>query len=197
MIERIKNILVNSKQEWQVIAEEKKSIAELYTSYILWLAAIGPLASIIGMSLLGVRVPLVGIYRVPLGTAIVQAVVSYALMLLGIGILAYVIDFLAPNFAGEKNLIQAFKVATYSATASFLGGIFSIWPALGILGLLAGFYSIYLLYLGLPLLMKVPQEKALIYTIAVILITVVIYIILGALSSFIIPYPGSIKPMGY
>lgn len=188
--ERVKNILLQPKSEWQIISAEKTTIAELYKSYIVLLAAIGPIASIIGMSIVGVSMPFVGTYRVPLSTSISHAVVNYALTLVGVYVLSLIINALASTFSGEKDSIQALKVAAYSSTAAWLAGIFALIPMLSLLGLV-GLYSLYLLYLGLPALMKAPQEKAVIYTVVVVISAIVIFFIVGAISNAFISIPSS------
>ena len=52
-------------------------------------------------------------------------------------------------------------------------------PALSFLQIL-GLYSLYLLYLGLPLLMKAPEERALVYTVVVIVVGMVIMAVISA-----------------
>ena len=187
--ERVKNIILQPAQEWRVIEKEPTTTSKLYTSYIMILAAIGPVASIIGLSIFGVSTPLTGTYRLPLGSVIGHAVASYALALAGVYVFGLVINALAPTFLGTKNEIQALKVAAYSSTASWLAGIFMVVPALSFLQIL-GLYSLYLLYLGLPLLMKVPEEKALVYTVVVIVVGMVIMVLIGAISGLLLSYPG-------
>jgi hypothetical protein len=187
--DRAKRLVLQPKQEWQVIATEATTTGQLYTNYIMPLAAIGPIASIIGMSLFGITVPFVGTYRVPIGTAITHSIISYVFTLAGIFILALIIDALAPSFLGEKSQIQALKVAAYSCTAAWLGGIFSLIPSISILAIIPGIYSLYLLYLGLPVLMKSPQDKALGYTIVVLIVAIVIFLLIGAVSSAFVSYP--------
>jgi hypothetical protein len=189
LVDRVKGIIVSPKQEWETIAGEKTSIAELYTSYILILAAIGPVAYFIGMSVVGINLPFFGTYRMPIVSALVAAVVQYGLTLASVYILAFIIDALAPTFSGEKNLNQAFKVATYTATPSWLVGIFGIIPALGLLKIL-GLYGLYLLFLGLPVLMKSPKEKAVGYTVTVIIAAIIIFILIGVITSLFISYPS-------
>lgn len=179
LMDRVKKILLQPKQEWPVIEAEQATVGGLYTGYIIPLAAIGPLASLIGWSVFGMRIPFVGSMRIPMGVGIRNAVVVYVLGLVGVFVLALIIDALAPTFSGQKNQIQALKVAAYSYTAAWVGGIFSLIPALAILGLLAGLYSLYLLYLGLPILMKAPQEKAVGYTVVVIIVAIVLYFVIG------------------
>jgi len=187
--ERVKNIILQPAQEWKVIEKEPTTTSELYTSYIIILAAIGPVASIIGLTLFGVSTPLTGAYRLPIGSVIGHAVVSYALALAGVYVFGLVINALAPTFLGAKNEIQALKVAAYSSTAAWLAGVFMVVPALSFLQIL-GLYSLYLLYLGLPLLMKAPEEKALVYTVVVIVVGMVIMALIGAISGLLLSYPG-------
>jgi hypothetical protein len=194
LVDRIKGILLKPKQEWQTISGETTTIPELYKAYIIILAAIGPVASIIGMSIVGISLPFVGSFRIPITTSIASAVVHYILTLVGVYILALIIDALAPTFSGEKNINQAFKVATYSYTPGWLAGIFTIIPALSILSIL-GLYGLYLLYLGLPVLMKSPQEKSLGYTVAVIVAAIIIFVVIGIVSRVFISYPTPNMPM--
>ena len=163
LMERAKNIVLQPKTEWPVIDAEQTSTGALYTGYIIPLAAIGPIAQIIGWSVFGMSLPFVGTFRIPIGYAVRTAVITYVASLIGTFVLALIIDALAPTFGGQKNQMQALKVAAYSSTAAWLAGIFGIIPALAILGLL-GLYSLYLLFLGLPILMKAPEDKAMGYT---------------------------------
>ena len=183
LVERAKRLLLTPVPEWQVIDAETTTAGELYTQYIVPLAAIGPIARVIGFALIGVHVPFSGVvYRTPIGRAVVGAVVSYVLALAGVFVLAMIIDMLAPTFGGTKNRIQALKVAAYSSTAAWLAGVFAILPGLSILGIL-GLYSIYLLYVGLPILMKSPSDKAGAYTVVVILVAVVLFMLIGVVGT--------------
>jgi hypothetical protein len=193
LVERVKGILLKPKEEWQTISGETTTIPELYKTYIVILAAIGPVASIIGMSIVGISLPFVGSFRIPITTSIASAVVHYILTLVGVYILALIIDALAPTFSGEKSINQAFKVATYSYTPGWVVGVIAIIPALSILGIL-GLYGLYLLYLGLPILMKSPKEKSLGYTIAVIIAAIVIFVVISYISRVFISYPTPSMP---
>lgn len=179
IIERAKNILLKPKETWAVIDTEPATTQSIYMPYVLVLAAIGPIAQLIGGQVFGYGAFGISFYP-PIGAALVSAILSYGLALATTFALSLVIDGLAPNFGGQKNQVQALKVAAYSATAGWLAGIFSLIPSLAILGLL-GLYSLYLLYLGLPTLMKVPQDKAMGYTVVVIIVAVVLFLIVGAI----------------
>ena len=180
LVERAKHMLLTPRAEWEVIDSEPATPAALYTGYVIPLAAIGPIAQLIGSAVFGVRFG-GSVYRAPLGSAITSALVIYVLSLVSVYLLALIIDALAPTFGGTKNQIQALKVAVYSSTAVWLVGIFALVPGLAVLGIL-GFYSIYLLYLGLPVLMKAPVEKAGAYTAVVIVAAIVLFAVVRMLT---------------
>jgi hypothetical protein len=185
LVDRVKNILLTPRTEWQVIDAEPATVASLYTGYIMPLAAIPVICQAIGMSLIGYTIPFLGGHvKTPIGSALISAAVMYCFMLIGVFIIALVVDALAPSFGGTKNQIQALKVVAYSYTASWVGGILSLIPALGVIGILFGLYSLYLLYLGLPVLMKAPQEKAVGYTVVVIICSILItWVVFFAVAS--------------
>jgi Yip1 domain len=189
LVDRVKNILLKPKEEWPIIAGEISSPAELYTSYIIPLAAIPAIAAFIGLSIVGM--PYIG--RLSMMTGLSIMVTQFVLALVGVFVLSLVIDFLAPQFGGEKSQAQALKVAAYSMTAAWVAGIFAILPMLGILSIL-GLYSIYLLYLGLPVLMKVPQDKAMVYTVVVIVAGIIIWALIASVSSIFMPTPSLNMP---
>jgi len=182
LVSRTKNILLSPKQEWQVIDDEATSVGGLYVGYIVPLAAIGPVASSIGMAVFGISVPVLGTYRVPIDAAVRQGITQYVLALVGVFVLALIIDELAPYFRGQENRYQALKVAAYSSTAVWIVGIVGLIPELSILWPL-GLYSLYLLALGLPVLMKVPQDKAMGYTVAVIICAVLLFFVIGMIAA--------------
>lgn len=183
LMDRVKGILLTPKKEWPVIDAEQASVGGLYTGYIIPLAAITPIASIIGWSVFGMSIPFVGSIRLPIGYAVRNAAVTYVLGLVGVYVLALIIDALAPTFGGQKNIVQALKAAAYSYTAAWVAGILTIIPMLGIIVLIVSLYSLYLLYVGLPIVMKAPQEKAMGYTVVVVLVAIVLWIVIAVIGS--------------
>lgn len=181
LVEKIKNILLTPKEEWPRIASEPASIGGLYTSWVMILAAIPAVCSLIGSVVFGYSA--LGItYRPSITAALSTSVVTYLLSLAQVFVLALIIDGLAPTFGGTKDRVQAFKVAAYSATAGWVGGVFQLLPAIAALGILAGLYGVYLLYVGLPLLMKAPQDKAMSYTIVTIVVAIVLGFVVAAIT---------------
>ncbi|MEP7031862.1 MAG: Yip1 family protein [Pseudolabrys sp.] len=172
LVERVKNIIMQPKSEWPVIAGESGDAGYLFPNYVCIVAAIPVICSFIGTSIIGI-----GTYRIGIFTGLLHAVVVYLLTLAGVFIVAYVIDALAPTFGGQKNLGNAMRVSAYAPTAAWLAGVFSIIPMLSILSLL-GLYSLYLLHTGIASLMRPAAGKELIYTIVVVIAVAVIQVII-------------------
>jgi hypothetical protein len=183
---RVMRILTKPKEEWPVIAAEKTDVAPLYLGYIAILAAIPPIATFIGITLIGVTVPILGTYRIGFAHGLTSAILQYVLALIGVYVAAVVIDKLAPTFRSESSTIQALKLVAYASTPAWLAGVLNIIPPLSILGILAGLYGIYLFYLGVTPLMKTQSEKVIPYmvvsAIAIIIVMVVMSVIATAIT---------------
>lgn len=179
IVDRVKGIILKPKEEWPVIEGETASISGLYIRYAMILAAIPALAGFIRNAFIGYGA--FGFhYRPGVGAALSIAIGQYVMALVMIAVIALITDFAVTKFGGTANRLNAFKLAIYGATAAWLAGIFSAIPGLSILGLL-GLYSFYLLYTGLPVLMKVPQDKAAVCTAAIAVAAIVLSLIAGAL----------------
>jgi hypothetical protein len=178
LVERAKNILMTPKTEWEVIKNEAASVGELFTKYAMILAAIPVIATFIGQSLIGINLGFLGSYKIPIGNALTYAALYYILALVGVYVIAFIIDALAPSFGASKDMIASLKVSVYSSTAAWVVGIFSIIPALSILGIL-GLYSLYLMYLGLKIVKTPPEDKLIGYFIVVIIVAVIVYFVIG------------------
>lgn len=188
LVDRARNLLLTPGTEWPVIAQEAPTPQELYTGYACIVAAVPAVAAFVGLSLVGFD--LMGRHvRVGLLAGFGSMLTHYVLTLLAVYLWSLLIDAIAPNFGGDKDPAQALKLAVYSATAAWLAGVFSLIPALSGLGVL-GLYSLYLFYVGAPVLMKVPPDKALGYTAVCVLAGVVISVVVGAVSAMFMPGMG-------
>lgn len=175
VIQRARSLLVSPRTEWPVIAAEPATVADLYRNYIMILAAVPPVCGFVKISVLGYAWHGFRVYRLGIGAGLAAAVIQYIISLLGVYVLAVIIEALAPNFSGQPNRVQALKLAGYSYTASWVAGFAQVLPGLYALFALAGaIYSVSLLYLGLPSTMKVVPEQAGGYTAIVVIIALVV-----------------------
>jgi hypothetical protein len=180
VVERARGILLTPKTEWLAIEREPGDAVFLFTKYMAILAAIPAACGFVGMSMIGRHVPMMGFYRTGIASGIVSAIVRYLLAFAIVYVLAIVVDALAPTFAGQRNQPNALKLTTYAMTPVWLAGALSLIPGLRLLGVL-GLYGVYVFWLGVPLLMKVPKEKSAPYTAAVAVCGIVISLVVASI----------------
>lgn len=176
LVERAKAITLQPDATWPKIAAEQTSSGDILTRYALPLAAIGPIASFIGGQLFGISM-LFATIKPGLMGGLTMAVTSFVMSLVALVILTFIADFLAPNFGGQSNRAQAFKLVAYSMTPGWVAAGLGIIPSLSMIAALIGLYGLFLFYKGTTPLMKVPQEKAGMFTAVAVVCAIVLNII--------------------
>jgi hypothetical protein len=172
LVDRARNLLFSPKTEWPRIAAEPMTAQSIYTNWVLVLAAIGPIAAVIGIGV-----------TLGFGLSLRLAIASYLISLVMVAIVALIIDLVAPYFGGTKDFVAALKLAAFSYTAAFVAGVLSLLGAFGgILVFIASLYSWYLLYVGAPVLRKATEDKAIVFTLAVALAAIAIGIVLSRVT---------------
>lgn len=174
IVERVKGILLTPKTEWLAIAREPGDPAYLFANYVAILAAIPPVCGFIGTAIIGTP------FRVSIVPGLVAAIVHYVLAFVLVYVVSLIIDALAPTFGANKDQPSALKLAVYAMTPAWLAGVFSLIPGLRFLSIL-GLYGLYLLWVGLPPLMKAPEDKAIGYAAAIVVCAIVITLVIGVI----------------
>jgi len=184
LVDRAKNIILSPKTEWEVIKHEPLTVNDMFTQYAVILAAIPAVASFIGNSIIGHS--FFSLYgRTPIFAGLVQSIFMYMLSLGSVYLLAYIIDMLALKFGASQNMEESMKVAVFTATASWIAGIFNIIPAISFLSFV-GIYGLYLLYLGLRTIKQPPEDKLIGYYVVTLLVAIAIYIVIGVIVGVVV-----------
>jgi hypothetical protein len=170
IVERAKQIILKPKDEWVVIDQETTSVQELVTKYLIPLALIPAIASFIGYAFMS---KIHGF-----GMGIGYGIVNFVVFIGGALISAWILDALAPSFGSSRDYRKAMQLVTYSYTPMIVAAVVLLIPSLGWIMMLAGIYSLYVLYLGFKPMMKTPDDKVSIYFIVSLVVMVVVYLIL-------------------
>jgi hypothetical protein len=184
LVDRAKKIILTPALEWQAIKTEPLSVAEMFTGYAMILAAIPSVAGFIGYALMGYSVD-GNFIKGSVSEGLLYAILTYALSLASVYVLALIIDALAPNFGCRKDFTTALKIAVFSYTATWIAGVFRILPGLSWLSIL-GLYSLYLMYVGLRELKEVSQDKIVGYYALSLVAAVVMWMVIGTVISLIV-----------
>lgn len=179
LIERVKNILITPKTEWDVINGETATPQSLLMGYVLPLSLVAAVGSLLkGFLFAGV---------LSLKFFIITAVIAFIASILAYYITVIIVDMLAPSFGSEKDMGKSAQLVAYSGTPSYIGGLLSFIPVIGwIVSLAAWVYGVYLMYLGIGPLKKTPEDKKVVYMIVAFLIMIVLYFILVAILGAIL-----------
>lgn len=178
---RVINILTKPKDEWPAIAVEPETFNRLFVGYVMPLAAIPAVCTLLGSLLFTGALG----FRIGFGFALGSAILSYVFSLVTVYVSALVIQKLAPTFKSEGDMTQALKLVAYSMTPAWIAGVLHLVPLLGVLVILASLYGIYLLYLGVVPVMKTPQDQVIPYLAVSVLVVIVISIVLGLIAGSI------------
>jgi hypothetical protein len=180
-------MLLQPGAEWEVIAGEFTTVGTIYRGYVLRLAAIPAVCQIIGHTIWGIPALYGGTINVSPSSALQGGVAFYFAQLVAVYALALVINGLAPTFGGTSNQVQAFKVAAYATTASWVAGVFVLVPGGQWLKPLLGLYSLYLFYAGLTPVMKAPRDRLIGYAVLTNVAAVFLYVVIKALTTVFLP----------
>lgn len=190
IVNRARSIIVNPKPTWAIIEQENTDWQQLYVPYMVVLAAIPAVAGFIGWSVFGVSGFGMSM-RIPVITGLGMMLSQYIMTLVMMFVWGWLISLLAGTFGGQANLMNAVKLTVYASTPAMLAGVFSAIPGLSVLVMVGGLYSLYLIYLGLPQLMKNPQEKSLPYLAVAAVVGIVCGVLISVFSSALMPSPMS------
>ena len=184
LFNRVKAILLNPKEEWQVIEAEDAPHMKVFTEYLLilslipavskfailwwkWRKSVKDAIDTITLSRSGYSDDQIAeriedvknsmTFNAAWG--IIQAVSIFAIIVGSVYITAVVINALAEKNGSEKNFNRAFSLAAFSFTPLCVAGLLYLYSPLAVLISIVGLYGAYLLYLGISPIMKPAAEK--------------------------------------
>lgn len=104
-------------------------------------------------------------------SALMLSIAMYIALIGGVFALALLAHWMAHTFGAEPTYTQTLELAAYTSTPLFMVGFAGLYPELWVVmtvGLVGLAYSVYLLYVGVPILMHIPEERGFIYASSVV-----------------------------
>lgn len=187
LVARVRNILVDPRSEWPLIATEPGYPLRLLLRYVAVLALIPAIAGYIGSTYIGVSVS-AGRFHDTLPIGLFKALISYLFSFAIVYLTALAIDVMAPLFGARRYFPNALKLAAYSFTPVWLVGIVLLVPGLRFLTIL-GLYALRLLWTGLPPLMAAPRPKVLTYAVAIAVAAFIIVFAMAVIQAALVTLP--------
>lgn len=187
MFQRIINIALKPGEEWPAVAQEPMTTAGIYTKYIVPLSAIGPACTFLSANIFGQTLPFTGIKVVPaMSTLLMLMIASYILGLISVAVTAFIVQKLAPTFKSQGQFVDGLKLVVFSYAPYWLASVLTLLPIIGMLSLLVALYGLYLFYVGLPHVMKTPEEQRLPYLGVVLVVSIIVWFVLMGLPALLV-----------
>ena len=184
-LRRIVYLVFRPTAEWDVIAKEKTSVDALLRCYILPLALLAPIATVIGMKTFDRDWDPVQGYLVPPEQILRAGTATYFAIIGSIFTLAAIFTLIAPMFGGARDYLAALKVATYGAIPVMVAGATLIVPVMVIVAIIGVCHTLFLLWIGVQRVLNVPRgSQAEFVGISVVLLTF-LSVLAGAAASAI------------
>ena len=200
LLEHTIGIFTRPASEWKLIREEKTSFKQVYLSHVPFLALIPAISAYIGVTQVGWSVGDGETVMLTTESAISLCALTYFALLAGVFILGEFINWMSKTFgvqdSEEKRHHDGTSLAVYVTTPMMLAGIFMLYPQMWLVAsamILAGSYSVYLIYEGIPILMNMDKERAFIYASSVV--TVGLVMLVSAMIATVIIWGIGIGPI--
>lgn len=174
IVDRCKQMLLDPKGTWVVIKAESKSIKDIYSSFLIPVAAVSAICPVIGGVVFG---------KLPLISGLISHFVSFVIGLVMTYVMGMVVKTLAPRFGGNATDVDAFKLMAYTSSVNLVGSMLGIVPPLMLLGILFSLYSIYVLWVGITPMVGVPEGRRIPFIVVIAVIVLVISFFVGLLMA--------------
>ncbi|MCR8914588.1 YIP1 family protein [Marinobacter panjinensis] len=174
-------LFTHPDSEWAEIRKEHAPPRRLYVAYVLVLAAIAPICAYISTAHFGWTVGSDRLIKLTEISAFQMSVLTYLAMLVGVFALGYAINWMARTYGADEEPVpsNAIALAAYSCTPLFLAGFALLYPVPwfnALVFLAAAGYGAWLMYEGLPIVMRIPKDQAVMYVGALLTVALVILV---------------------
>lgn len=193
MLNHLFGLIFHPRQQWQAIGNLSDEGLKKNLPYALVLAIFPAVAWYFGTTQVGWEIgsSTIGmsgadgveegsLIRVADNTALSLAGAFYVAMVIAVAAIGYFIHWMAHTYGATSNPIKGIVIAGFTATPIFIAGIAGIYPIFWfdlILGTSAIAYAVYLLYLGIPIVMDIPQERGFLFASAIVAVALVMIIV--------------------
>lgn len=178
-LQHMMGVLHHPREEWKLIRDKHYSALRCYTSHMIYLAAIPPLAALIGTTQIGWSATGGDFVRLTTASALPIAIAFYFALLAGAGLMAWFIHWMERTYGSDSSLDDCMVLTTFTATPLFLSGLAALVPILWVdvlIGMVAVAYTIYLLFTGVPVIMKIPEDRAFFFSSSILTVGMVVLV---------------------
>ncbi len=181
MVTDMFGMIFRPKRQWESIASKGSYPLFSAVLYASIMALVPAVAWYFGTTTMGWSVGEGETIRLTQESAFVLIGLFYVTMVVSICAIGYMIHWMSHTYGTDSSTAKGIAVAGFSATPLFIAGAIGFapvfWLALTI-AVVAVCYAVYLLYLGIPIVMGIPEERGFLFSSAVIAFCLVLLIVI-------------------
>ena len=174
--------MVKPSAQWRTVAELPESSFRTLILYPCFFAILPAVAWFYGTSQVGWTVgDHEEVIKLTAQSARQISILFYMAMLASVAVIGYFVHWMADTYGAASTLTKGIVIVGLTSTPLFLAGLVGFYPLLWIdllIGVVAVSWSVYLLYLGIPIVMDIPEERGFLFSSAVVGVALVILICL-------------------
>ena len=180
MIQHTFGLLTRPSAQWRTIADLPEDSFRTLLLYPCFLAILPAVAWYYGTSRVGWTVGDQGeTIKLTVESARQITILFYLAMLGSVAVIGYFVHWMSDTYGANSSLTKGIVIVGLTSTALFIAGLVGFYPLLWIdllIGVAAVSWSVYLLYLGIPIVMGIPEERGFLFSSAVVGVALVILI---------------------
>ena len=180
MIQHTFGLLVRPSAQWRTVADLPESSFLTLVLYPCIFAILPAVAWYYGTSRVGWTVGDQGeATKLTVESARQISVLFYLTMLASVVVIGYFVHWMSDTYGADSSLTKGIVIVGLTCTPLFIAGLVGFYPLLWIdllIGVVAVSWSVYLLYLGIPIVMNIPEERGFLFSSAVVGVALVIFI---------------------
>lgn len=180
MLSHMFGLLVQPRRQWQQIGSLSEKSLRRQIPYVIVLALLPALSWYFGTTQVGWSIGGGESVRITRDSALSLVAVFYCTMVLAVIAIGYFIHWMAKTYGANTYPMKGMVIAGFTATPIFIAGVAGFYPLLWLdilLAMLAVAYAVYLLYVGIPIVMGVSEERGFLFASAIVTVSLVVTVL--------------------
>jgi hypothetical protein len=187
MLKHVFGFFIDPAEEWRAIRDRKASLGQVIV-LVMVLGAIPVISGFIGTTQFGWQIGAGETVRLTTRSAAIISIAYYIVIIAAVLSIGWMIYWMGETYGANKPLSQCIMLAALIPAPLFLIGVMQLYPILWlnlIVALPALAYTVFLLYLGIPIVMEIPPERGFLFASAVLAVGLVGLVGLLAVTVFL------------
>ncbi len=180
MLSQALGFMISPQKQWEEVSQQDQSFKNSF--HVLLLAAFPALAWYFGITVTGWQVADGETVRMTVGSAQLIVALFYLAMVSSICCIGFFVHWMAQSYGADSSLAKGVALVGYCSTPLLIaGGVVGFYPILWLdmlIAVAAVGYALYLLYIGIPIVMRIPKESGFLFASAIMAVCLVILMVM-------------------